>query len=298
MRLGVVILPEFRWGAGGREVWRRAEELGFDHAWTYDHLAWQTLRDEPWFGAVPTLTAAALVTERIRLGTLVASPNFRHPVSFARELIALDDVSEGRFTLGVGAGGTGWDASMLGGEALSQRRRTERFAEFVELLDRLLREPEVSYEGRYYQAVDARTYPGCVQRPRLPLAVAASGRRAMRVAATYGDSWVTIGDIATAERGGPLVAGTRATQMVGEQIRMLEDACRDIGRGPSSIGRIVLAGPLLDEGLSSSEALRATIGGYEDLGVTDFVVHRPRHHGPYAGDVSHFERVVAEVTGA
>ncbi len=298
MRLGVVILPEFRWAAGGREVWRRAEELGFDHAWTYDHLAWQTLRDEPWFGAVPTLTAAALATERIRLGTLVASPNFRHPVSFARELIALDDVSEGRFTLGVGAGGSGWDASMLGGEPLSQRQRTERFTEFVELLDQLLREPEVSYEGRYYAAVDARTYPGCVQRPRLPLAVAASGRKAMRVAATYGDSWVTIGAIAAADRGGPLVAGTRATQMVGEQIRILEEVCHDIGRDPSSIARIVLAGPLLDEGLSSIEELRDTIGAYEGLGVTDFVVHRPRHHPPYSGDVSRFERVVAEVTGA
>jgi len=62
---------------------------------TYDHLAWRTLRDAPWFGAVPTLAVAATVTSRIRLGPLVASPNFRHPDSFARELITLDDVSGG-----------------------------------------------------------------------------------------------------------------------------------------------------------------------------------------------------------
>ncbi|AXI78686.1 LLM class flavin-dependent oxidoreductase [Peterkaempfera bronchialis] len=71
MRLSTVILPIHRWNQGGREVWRRAEELGFHAAYTYDHLSWRTFRDEPWFGAVPTLTAAAAVTERIRLGTMV-----------------------------------------------------------------------------------------------------------------------------------------------------------------------------------------------------------------------------------
>src|SRR5450631_3088962 len=113
MRLGVVILPEHPWREA-REIWRRAEELGFDHAWTYDHLAWRSLRDDPWFGAIPTLTAAACVTERIRLGPLVASPNFRHPVPFAKELMSLDDVSNGRLTLGIGAGSSSHDAAVLG----------------------------------------------------------------------------------------------------------------------------------------------------------------------------------------
>ena len=113
VRLGVVILPELRWQRA-RELWRHAEKLGFDHAWTYDHLAWRSLRDSPWFAAVPTLAAAAAHTETIRLGTLVATPNFRHPVPFAKELVALDDLCGGRFTAGLGAGGGGWDARMLG----------------------------------------------------------------------------------------------------------------------------------------------------------------------------------------
>src|SRR5204863_7892682 len=76
VRFGVVILPEERWSVAGR-TWQRAESLGFDHAWTYDHLAWRSLRDRPWFAAVPVLVAAAAATTRIRLGPLVASPNFR-----------------------------------------------------------------------------------------------------------------------------------------------------------------------------------------------------------------------------
>ena len=74
MRLSTVILPIYRWHDEGREVWRRAEQLGFHAAYTYDHLSWRVpFRDGPWFGAVPTLTAAAGVTERIRIGTLVTS---------------------------------------------------------------------------------------------------------------------------------------------------------------------------------------------------------------------------------
>jgi alkanesulfonate monooxygenase SsuD/methylene tetrahydromethanopterin reductase-like flavin-dependent oxidoreductase (luciferase family) len=105
MQRGVLILPEFPWTTA-QSVWRRAEALGFEHAWIYDHLAWRSFRDSTWFAAIPTLTAAAMATKRIRLGTLVASPNFRHPVPFAKELVTLDDISGGRLTLGLGAGGT------------------------------------------------------------------------------------------------------------------------------------------------------------------------------------------------
>ncbi len=286
VRLGVVILPELRWPAAS-SLLRRAEELGFDHAWTYDHLAWRSLRDSAWFGAVPTLTAAAFATKQIRLGTLVASPNFRHPVPFAKELVTLDDISEGRFTLGIGAGGTGWDATMLGQEAWSPRERADRFAEFVELLDRLLREPETSYEGRFYCADAARTYPGCVQRPRIPFAVAATGPRGLRLAATYGETWVTTGD---RRREGPVSAEDGARD-VREQMARLDEACAEVGRDPSSLRRLVLAGPTLDAGLTSVEAFTDTVGRYAEVGVTDFVVHWPRANEPYEADLAAFERI-------
>ena len=73
LRVGVVILPDMPW-ATARPLWVRAEQLDFAHAWTYDHLTWRGHRDQTWFAAVPTLTAAALVTTHVRLGPLVASP--------------------------------------------------------------------------------------------------------------------------------------------------------------------------------------------------------------------------------
>src|SRR5690348_13376960 len=105
LRVGVVILPDLSW-EGSRRRWREAEQRGFHAAWTYDHLSWRTLRDGPWHGAVPLLAAAAGVTERIRLGTLVTSPNFRHPALLAKDVMTLDHISGGRFELGIGAGGT------------------------------------------------------------------------------------------------------------------------------------------------------------------------------------------------
>ena len=288
VRLGVVILPELRWSVA-QSVWRRAEELGLDHAWTYDHLAWRSLRDSAWFGAVPTLTAASMATERIRLGTLVASPNFRHPVPFATELVTLDDISGGRLTLGIGAGGDGWDATMLGQVAWSPAERAQRFAEFLELTDRLLREPATSFRGRFYSADEARTYPGCVQRPRIPFAVAAIGPRGMRLAATYGETWVTNGD---RNRAATLGAEEGAA-VVGEQMARLDESCVEVGRDPASLRRLVLSGPRLDAGLTSIEAFRHTVGCYADVGVTDFVVHWPRPQEPYAGDVTTFERILS-----
>ncbi len=286
MRLGVVILPDLPWAVAQRS-WRRAEELRFDHAWTYDHLAWRSLRDSTWFGAVPTLTAAANATARIRLGTLVASPNFRHPVPFATELVTLDDISGGRLTLGIGAGGDGWDATMLGQVAWSPRERARRFAEFLALTDRLLREPATSFDGRYYSADEARTYPGCVQRPRIPFAVAASGREGMRLAATYGQTWVTNGD----RTRDAILSAEEGAKVVGEQMVRLDQACVDVDRDPGSLRRLVLSGSRLDGGLASIETFRHTTARYAEAGVTDFVVHWPRPDEPYAADLSTFERI-------
>ena len=285
MRIGVVVLPEQRWVEASAR-WRALDEMGFDHAWTYDHLAWRTLADGPWFATVPTLTAAALVTSRIRLGTWVASPNYRHPVTFAKELMSLDDVSGGRFELGVGAGGAGFDATVLDGEVLAPRARVDRLAEFVELLDALLTQPSTTWRGAYYSAVEARMLPGCIQRPRLPFVVAANGPRAMAVAARLGQGWATTGPDSDEDDASP----ASWWRGVGGLCARMDGVLARVGREPAGLRRYLS----VDAGgyaLSSASAFADAVGRASELGFTDVVTHWPRPDGVYAGD----ERVLEQV---
>ncbi|MCC3766797.1 LLM class flavin-dependent oxidoreductase [Streptomyces sp. UNOC14_S4] len=293
MRLSTVILPERRWSEGGREAWQRAEELGFHAAYTYDHLSWRTFRDGPWFGAVPTLTAAATVTSRMRLGTLVTSPNFRHPVTLAKELISLDDISGGRFTLGIGAGGNGFDATALlkdGQEPWTPRERADRFAEFVPLLDRLLTHDVVSHDGEHYAASEVRNIPGCVQRPRLPFAVAATGPRGLKLAARYGQAWVTTGDPKLFETGTP----EESRAAVAGQIRRLGAACEAIDRDPAELDKIMLTGFTPDRPLASFDAFVDFAGRHAELGIDEIVIHWPIADSVFASDPVVFEKIATE----
>ncbi|MBV1948231.1 LLM class flavin-dependent oxidoreductase [Streptomyces sp. BV129] len=292
LRLSTVILPVDRWNEGGRAKWQQAEELGFHAAYTYDHLSWRSFRDGPWFGALPTLTAAAGVTERLRLGTLVTSPNFRHPVTLAKELISLDDISGGRVTLGIGAGGSGFDATALGQEAWSPRERADRFAEFVTLLDRLLTEDAVSYAGDHYSAHEARNIPGCAQRPRLPFAVAATGPRGLRLAARYGQAWVTTGDPKLFEAGTP----EQSVLAVEGQLGRLTEACAEVGRDVTELDKIMLTGftPDRSRPLESVDAFVDFAGRYAALGVTELVIHWPIPDSDFAADQAVFEKIATE----
>ncbi|MDH6625064.1 alkanesulfonate monooxygenase SsuD/methylene tetrahydromethanopterin reductase-like flavin-dependent oxidoreductase (luciferase family) [Streptomyces sp. LBL] len=294
MQLSTVILPIHRWGEG-QKVWQRAEELGFHTAYTYDHLSWRTFRNGPWFGAVPTLTAAATATQSMRLGTLVTSPNFRHPVTLAKELISLDDISGGRITLGVGAGSTGFDATTLGQEPWTPRERADRFAEFVSLLDRLLTEDGaegVSHEGDHYAAHEARNIPGCVQRPRLPFAVAATGPRGLKLAARYGQAWVTTGDPRLYESGTP----AQSVQALRGQTEKLADACAALGRDVQDLDRILLTGFTPDRArpLDSLDAFVDFAGRHRELGFTEIVTHWPIPDSDFAADQKVFERIAME----
>lgn len=285
MRCGLTILPEHRWGHAA-PMWRQAEELGFDHAWTYDHLVWGGLPDSPWYGTTPTLTAAAMVTTTIRLGTFVTSPNYRHPVTFMRDLLALDDISGGRLICGIGAGGD-IDSAILGGEALTPTQRADRLYEFTKLLDRLLTTDHVTHDGRYFSAVDARTLPGPVQRPRIPFVMAANGPRSLRLAVEYGAGWVTTGPkvetlgewwSALAELGG-----------------RLDETLGKAGRDSATLDRYLNLDSSPRFSLESVALFEEMVGRAGELGFTDVITHWPRPDGPYAGDVSVLETVASDV---
>ncbi|TFB72608.1 LLM class flavin-dependent oxidoreductase [Cryobacterium glaciale] len=291
MRFGIVILPQDPWPVARRK-WLGAEQYGFDHAFTYDHLSWRSLADEPWNATVPTLTAAAAVTERIQLGTFVSSPNFRHPVPFAKEIATVDDVSNGRFLLGVGSGGTGFDATVLGQPEYTPRQRHERFAEFVTDLDLLLRGEDpgatdgISFTGEWYTAAGARMVTAGAPSPRrVPFLIAANGPKSLGLVSRFGQGWVTTGqDGAVGEHWWASVRGLTGR---------LEDAASAAGRDPGTIDRYLS----LDSGgtysLQSMDAFEDAVGRAAELGITDVISHWPREHGIYAGDESILDTVAA-----
>ena len=293
MRVGVVILPQQRWSEAA-PLWRGVEDMGFDHAWTYDHLAWRSLADQPWFATVPTLVAAATVTTTVRLGTWVASPNYRHPVPFAKELMSLDDISGGRFLLGVGAGGTGVDATVLGDPAPAPATRTARFAEFVELLDALLTQPVTTWRGEHFAAEQARMLPGrdgldaALAGARLPFVVAANGPRAMAVAARFGQGWATTGV------GGESAGEQAWWRDVEARVARFDEVAREAGRDPDEVDRY-LSLDTVAYSLRSVGAFEDAVGRAAELGFTDVVVHWPRPNGVYAGREDVLEAVAARL---
>ena len=288
VRHGIVILPQTDWPAAARR-WRQAEEYGFDHAWTYDHLSWRGLADQRWHAAIPTLTAAATVTSRIGLGLFVASPNFRHPVPFAKELATLDDISGGRLLIGVGSGGTGFDAEVLGQPPLTPRERHARFVEFVDGLDALLRFEQpgsggISFSGAWYTAHNARMVGAPAHEPRAPLLIAGNGPKAIRYAATRGDGWITTG--------GP--EEDREAWWAGLAVlaRRFDDEFAASGR-KGEFSRVVSLDNDFGYSLASAASYEDAVGRAASLGFTDVVAHWPRDEGLYAGS----ESVLDEIAG-
>lgn len=274
-----MVLPSARW-ADAEERWRRCEELGFDAAYTYDHLSWRDFRDRPWFAMVPTLAAAALSTSRLEIGPLVTTPNFRHPVSLAKDLVALDDLARGRLVVGVGAGGRGFDATVLGDPAWGDAERHERFVEFTTLLVRLLRGEVESSGGEFYRADAVRLVPGPHAAPP-PVLVSAMGPRAIGLAARLGDGWVSVG-----RRAGEEVPTFDAVR---RQVERLDAALEREGRGP--IRRVLLDSHDDEAPQASLEAFLDWAGRYGELGFDEVVIHWPEPGTSLDFPVAAFEEI-------
>lgn len=288
MHYGVVILPEHPWSRT-QNLWRLAEELGFEHGWTYDHAVWRWLSNRPWYSSINTLTAAALATSRMRLGTLVANPVLRHPAAWAKDIMTIDEISGGRMTFGVGAGG--YDADFLGGTESGPAKRARRFREFVELTDILLRQSPTSYEGKHYRCHGVVLQPSCVQTPRVPMAIAAAGPGGMRLAARHGEAWVTSGAANSFEAR----RWDESLHLVREQVGALSDACSEQERDPSTISRILLTGASIGGVTDSVAAFEDASAAFAEVGVTDLVVHWPREAFPFAGRMDIFERIAGSI---
>lgn len=272
------------------ERWRYLDELGFDSAWVADHFTNPWYPNEPWLEGWTLLSALAVNTERIRLGTMVTNISLHNPAVLAKQALTVDHVSEGRLRLGIGAGGAPTDHTMTGVPDWEPRERTARLREFVEIVDQLLRNEVTTYRGSYYEVEGSQMHPGPVQRPRPPLAVAALGARTLKIAAEYADTWnfFPAYDLTVQQ----------SLEQTEQRNLMLDDYCAELGRDPQEITRSLLAIPrMVDKPFDSDDAFHDFVGKYREAGIDEFIFYWWREDAlEYGYDRAIIERSVDRET--
>lgn len=168
---------------------RAVEDLGFVGLYRSDHYTNGRPPDKASLELWVSLTWLASHTSRIEFGPLVSPVSFREPTMTARMAAAVDDLSGGRLTLGLGAGWQAREHTNYGHDLLPVGPRMERFGEGLAVITRLLHDDQpVTFDGNYYQLNDAVLLP----RPqrRLPISIGGNGRRrTLRYVAQYADEW-------------------------------------------------------------------------------------------------------------
>ena len=190
-----------------REYFARAEELGFESAWTQE----STLGFGPQLSPIEAMTYAAACTERIRLGCVVFVSTLHSPVHLAKSLSTLDQLSRGRIEIGVGHGGRRSYAAF----GLDPARSVARFTEGIALMKALWTEPRVTFDGEFWQLHDAGMEPKPFQKPYPPLWFGAASEPALRRAVRLGDGFFGAGSSSTERFAGQVVLVRQALAEAG-----------------------------------------------------------------------------------
>ncbi len=218
------------------------------------------------FDGPATLTLMAADTNRIRVGTLVSSLYFRHPVTLARAAMTVDHLSGGRIEVALGVGDP-TAGGATAGVTLSPAARVAGFGEFVELVDMLLRQEVTTYDGRYYQCNEAETIPLPVQRPRPPITIAAHGPKMLRIAAQYADGWSSFG-------GYEVVTEEDFYRVTSERCARFDDLAAGFGRDPREIRHSLVCFPPLTP-WESTDYFSDMVGRFRAIGIDEFVLYWP-----------------------
>ncbi|MGN6721345.1 MAG: LLM class flavin-dependent oxidoreductase [Marmoricola sp.] len=267
MRFGVVIPQAMRWREWIAQL-RWAEEIGYDIAYDYDHLTHFTIPGQWLADGFGYLMAGAATTERIELGTLVASATLHSPVALARLATTVDEIADGRFVLGLGAGSPRCAAADRA-EDPTPRQMADRYADVVEgYLAVLGGATEWQGATRGFKGLETTALPVGSRPPFLMLA--AHGPRAIELAVRHGDGWNTYG-------------GPQSTQLppeeywsaVAAQVARVEAECTAQGRDPDTLRRSLLLGFGQVRPTESTATFVAAAERAADLGFDEIAVYAP-----------------------
>jgi len=252
------------------DVATHAERTGWDGVYFADHFMPNAGSGRDPEGPVlecgSMVAALGAAVPRVRIGTLVYGNTYRHPAVLANMAAAVDQITGGRFTLGVGAGWQVNEHEQYGIELPPVKQRLDRFTEALEVLHGLLRQPRTTVHGRYYQVTDAYCEPKPVQDP-LPILIGGGGeRRMLGIVARYADVWNTWG----------------TPDVIAHKSAVLDDYCAQVGRDPKAIARTAQALTIVDGPLPDGPGM-PTIGGspqrladavsrYREIGLDELIV--------------------------
>src|SRR3954465_15467301 len=202
----------------------RAEEVGFDTVWTADELLWRPAggTTQGWWEGVAMTGAIAAATKRVKVGTWVLSALHRNAAITAKAVETIDEISGGRFVLGLGSGHAGAQAHAFG---LPEDHVYGRFAEALEIILPLLRQGGADFEGTFHAARSLTQRPVGPRPGRIPIMIGAKGPKMLQLAARHADIWSWY-----AEERSDL-------EEFGPRLGALEAACVAIGRDPTTMGK-------------------------------------------------------------
>lgn len=272
MRFSIWPSPMRPW-AETLELTQHCEKTGWDGVYFADHFMPNapdaTPQDGDTLECWSVIAALAAAVPRIRLAPLVTSVTYRHPAVLAKIAAAVDNISNGRLLLGIGAGWQENEHASYGIALGSVKERLDRFEEATQILVSLLREQRTTFQGKYFHVSGAPNQPPPVQDP-LPILIGGAGeKRTMRIAARYADEWNswTTPDVLT------------------HKVEVLHKHCSDVGREPSEIAVSTQALLYLStdeawlDGKRDSGGVVGTpaevteiIGRYVEAGADEFIV--------------------------
>jgi probable F420-dependent oxidoreductase len=225
---------------------RRAEDRGYDSLWVGEHLLYRFADGStrgPW-EAWTTMAGLAAATASLRFGPLVACTNFHNPAMLAKQAATLDEMSGGRFVLGLGAG---WNEIEFRAFGFPFDHRIDRFEEAFTIIRTLLQAGAIDFDGRYYQARDCELTPRGPTPGGPPLLIGSNGDRMLRIALPHVQAWNS---------------WFNATANSPDGVAALQDkvdaAARDAGRDPAAIERSVAVYVRLSGGTGRIQGNSAT----------------------------------------
>jgi F420-dependent oxidoreductase-like protein len=220
MHLGINLWPQNTTWQQLRQHALLADRLGFDSLWVWDHF--YSINGDlhrPNLEGWQVQAAYAAITERVRIGCLVSGITHRHPAVLANMATTLDNISNGRAILGIGAAWNALEHNAYGIDLGTPGERSTRFAEGAKIIRQLVDGKRVTFSGKYYDLTNAEVLVRPIQE-RLPIMIGGGGeQRTLRTTARYADMWHGFG----------------TTEQMAHKVDVLRKHCADVGRDPNEI---------------------------------------------------------------